>query len=80
MQSLTGETKLCNACRMQYKKWKKENTEFATILNRLETSMDEISVVKDDLVCFKAFRTLFSRIKNDVSMANAASRVIELNE
>ena len=44
------KTKVCNACRMQYKRWKKENAEFATILNRLETSMDEISAIEDDLV------------------------------
>ena len=50
MQSLTSETKMCNACRMQYKKWKKENAEFATILNRLETSIDEINAVEDDLL------------------------------
>ena len=35
---------------MQYEKWKNENAEFATILNRLESSMDEINAVEDDLV------------------------------
>ena len=50
MQSLTSETKVCNACRMQYKRWKKENAEFATILNQLKTSMHEINAVEDDLV------------------------------
>ena len=50
MQSLTSETKVCNACRMQYKTWKKGNAGFATILNRLETNMDEINAAEDDLV------------------------------
>ena len=50
MKSLTSETKVFNACRMQYKKWKNENAEFATILNQLETSMDEINATEDDTV------------------------------
>jgi len=50
MKSLTSETKVCNACRMQFKKWKNENAEFATILNQLETSMDEINATEDDTV------------------------------
>jgi hypothetical protein len=39
MQSLTSDTKICNVCRHLYTKWKKENFEFGTILNRLESDM-----------------------------------------
>ena len=39
MKSLTSEAKICNVCRMLYKKWKNENSEFSSILTRLEHDM-----------------------------------------
>ncbi len=39
MKSLTIDTKICNPCRMEFIKWKKENSEFEMILNRVESDM-----------------------------------------
>ena len=41
MKSLTSEMKVCNVCRILYRKWKQENPEFRNILNLLETDRDE---------------------------------------
>ena len=41
MKSLTNETKVCNICRLQYTRWKKENLEFGTILTSLESGLND---------------------------------------
>ena len=39
MKCLTSDTKICNSCRMEFVNWKKENSEFKIILNRVEYDM-----------------------------------------
>ena len=41
MKSLTNETKVCNVCRLQYTRWKKENLEFGTILTSLVSGLND---------------------------------------
>jgi hypothetical protein len=55
MQSLTSDTKICNVCRHLYTKWKKENFEFVTILNRLESDMVDANNFDNNSVRIFAF-------------------------
>jgi hypothetical protein len=50
MTSLPSDGKVCNACRLLYRKWKKENPEFSVILTRLEGSMDDTNDIDDNSV------------------------------
>ena len=44
LKSLSSDRKVCNVCRHLYDKWKRENLEFSSILDRLENDI----VVNDD--------------------------------
>jgi hypothetical protein len=55
MQPLTSDSKICNLCRHQFSKWKKENPEFGPILARLESDMVDVDHVDNNSVNIFAF-------------------------
>ena len=67
MKSLANDSKVCNVCRHLYNKWKNENSEFSSILTRLEHDMMVENDDEDDSVFFFRFSSSFSIfcLKND---------------
>lgn len=57
LKSLTSDHKVCNVCRHLYSKWKSENLDFSSILDRLEsdsiTSDDDINDISVIDFCFQ---------------------------
>ena len=55
LKSVASDAKICNVCRHLYNKWKNENSEFGTILSRLESDMVDTNSFGDDSVNIFAF-------------------------
>ena len=61
MKSLANDSKVCHVCRHLYNKWKNENSEFSSILTRLEHDMMvENDNDDDDSVFFLLFFVVFN--------------------
>ncbi|CAF4181053.1 unnamed protein product, partial [Rotaria magnacalcarata] len=47
MQSISSETKVCDACRSAYYKWKRQNPDFGDLLSRIEE--EELAEADDNV-------------------------------
>ncbi|CAF4907643.1 unnamed protein product, partial [Rotaria socialis] len=58
MQSISSETKVCDACRSAYYKWKRQNPDFGDLLSRIEE--EELAETDDNMDMNQVLKFFFS--------------------